>query len=57
MAKLPNVARWVKAIDERPAVKKALAEVDAVRAKTTPFDKAEAVTLDKVFGRGQFAAA
>jgi GSH-dependent disulfide-bond oxidoreductase len=57
MAKLPNVARWVKAIDERPAVKKALAEVDAVRARTTPFDKAEAVTLDKVFGRGQFAAA
>jgi GST-like protein len=57
MAKLPNVARWVKAIDERPAVKAALAKVDAVRAQTTPFDKAEAVTLDKVFGRGQFAAA
>ena len=33
MAKLPNIARWVKAIDERPAVKKALAEVDAVRAQ------------------------
>jgi GSH-dependent disulfide-bond oxidoreductase len=57
MAKLPNIARWIKTIDERPAVKKALAEVDAVRAKTTPFDKAEAATLDKVFGRGQFAAA
>ena len=57
MAKLPNVARWVKAIDERPAVKKALAEVDAVRARTTPFDKAEAAKLDKMFGRGQFAAA
>jgi GST-like protein len=57
MAKLPNVARWVKVIDERPAVKKALAEVDAVRARTTPFDKAEAGTLDKMFGRGQFAAA
>jgi hypothetical protein len=57
MAKLPNVARWVKAIDERAAVKAALAKVDAVRAQTTPFDKAEAVTLDKVFGRGQFAAA
>ena len=56
MAKLPNIARWIKQIDERPAVKKALAEVDAVRARTTPFDKAEAVTLDKVFGRGQFAA-
>jgi GST-like protein len=57
MAKLPNIARWVKAIDERPAVKKALAEVEAVRARTTPFDKAEAATLDKVFGRGEFAAA
>jgi GSH-dependent disulfide-bond oxidoreductase len=57
MAKVPNIARWVKAIDERPAVKKALGEVDAVRARTTPFDKAEAATLDKVFGRGEFAAA
>jgi GST-like protein len=56
MAKLPNVARWVKTIDERPAVKAALAKVDTVRAQTTPFDKAEAQTLDKVFGRGQFAA-
>jgi GST-like protein len=56
-AKLPNVTRWVKAIDERPAVKKALAAVEEVRGRTTAFDKAEAVTLDRVFGRGQFAAA
>jgi GST-like protein len=56
MAKYPNVARWVKAIDERPAVKAALAKVDAVRSQTTPFDKAPAETLDKVFGRGKFAA-
>jgi len=55
-AKVPNIVRWVQTIEARPAVKKALAAVDAVRAKTTPFDKAEAVTLDKVFGRGQFAA-
>ena len=55
--KLANIQRWVKAIDERPAVKKALAEVDAVRGQTTPFDKAEAATLDKVFGRGEYAAA
>jgi GST-like protein len=55
--KFPNIARWVAAIDERPAVKKALAGVDAVRARTTPFDKAEAATLDRVFGRGEFAAA
>jgi GST-like protein len=56
-ARLPNIQRWVKAIDERPAVQKALAEVDAVRARTTPFDKAEAATLDRVFGRGEYAAA
>jgi len=56
-AKFPNVTRWVKAIDERPAVKQALAKVDAVRAATTPFDKAAAPDLDKMFGRGKFAAA
>jgi GSH-dependent disulfide-bond oxidoreductase len=56
-AKLPNIARWVAAINERPAVKKALAEVDAVRARTTPFDKAEPAVLDRVFGRGEYAAA
>jgi len=56
-AKYPNAMRWVKAIDERPAVKKALAAVDEVRARTTAFDKATAENLDKVFGRGQFAAA
>ncbi|MGD0104526.1 MAG: glutathione S-transferase N-terminal domain-containing protein [Rhodopila sp.] len=56
-AKLPHVTRWVTAIDERPAVQKALAAVEAVRAQTTASDKAEAATLDKVFGRGQFAAA
>ena len=55
-AKLPNVTRWVKAIDQRPAVIKALAETDAVRARTTPFDKAEPAALDKIFGRGEFAA-
>jgi GST-like protein len=55
-AKLPNVTRWVKEIDQRPAVQKALAQVEIVRGRTTPFDKAEAVVLDKVFGRGQFAA-
>ncbi len=56
-AKLPNITRWVKMIDERPAVKQALAAVEAVRGQTTAFDKAEAVSLDKMFGRGQFAAA
>lgn len=56
-AKIPNITRWVKKIDERPAVKKALTEVDAVRARTTAFDKADPADLDKLFGRGQFAAA
>jgi GST-like protein len=55
-AKLPNVTRWVNALNERPAVKKALAAVEEVRARTTAFDKAEPANLDKLFGRGQFAA-
>ena len=56
-AKFPHTMAWVAKIGERPAVKAALAKVDAVRAATTPFDKASAENLDKVFGRGQFAAA
>lgn len=56
-AKLTNITRWVTRIDERPGVKRALAQVDAVRGRTTPPDKAESANLDKLFGRGQFAAA
>jgi GSH-dependent disulfide-bond oxidoreductase len=52
-----NVMRWVGVIDARPAVKRAPAAVDDVRAKTTQFDKAQPDMLDKVFGRGQYAAA
>ena len=55
--KYPNVMRWVGVINERPAVKKALAAVEEVRNRTTAFDKAEADKLDKVFGRGAYAAA
>ena len=55
--KYKNVMRWVGVISERPAVKRALAAVDDVRAKTTQFDKAQANDLDRLFGRGQFAAA
>jgi GST-like protein len=56
-AKYQNVQRWVAVIDERPAVKRALAAVDDVRGKTTGFDNAQPAMLDKVFGRGQFATA
>jgi GSH-dependent disulfide-bond oxidoreductase len=55
--KYKNVMRWVSVIDQRPAVKKALAAVDDVRAKTTQFDKAQPNDLDRLFGRGQHAAA
>lgn len=51
-----KVAAWVETIAARPAVTKALAAVDEVRTKTTQFDKAKPEVLDKVFGRGQFAA-
>jgi GST-like protein len=56
-AKFANIARWVATIDARPAVKAALAKVEDVRTKTTAFDKAEPDKLDKMFGRGQYAAA
>ncbi|HTW71948.1 MAG TPA: hypothetical protein VME47_18830 [Acetobacteraceae bacterium] len=49
--------RWVATINERPAVKKALTAVDEVRGRTTAFDEAEADKLDKLFGRGTYAAA
>ncbi len=55
--KYKNVMRWVGVINERPAVKKALAAADDVRGKTTAFDKAQPDALDKVFGRGRYAAA
>ncbi len=38
--KYKNVMRWAGVIDQGRAVKKALATVDDVRAKTTQFDKA-----------------
>ena len=50
-----NVARWTATIAARPAVVRALAAVDQVRAETTAFDKAKPETLDRVFGRGAFA--
>jgi GSH-dependent disulfide-bond oxidoreductase len=57
LSRFPNVARWVAAIDARPAVQAALAKVAEVRAATTQFDKAEPPVLDRLFGRGAHAAA
>ena len=55
--KYPNVTRWVGVINERPAVKSALAAVDYIRSRTTAFDKAEPDHMDRLFGRGVHAAA
>jgi hypothetical protein len=55
-AKYPKLMAWVATVARRPAVVKALAAVDAVRARTTQFDKAAPDLLDKVFGRGAYAA-
>jgi GSH-dependent disulfide-bond oxidoreductase len=54
-ADYPSLFAWVDKIAARPAVGRALAAVDAVRARTTQFDKAAPETLDRVFGRGRFA--
>jgi GST-like protein len=53
----PHLMKWVATIAARPGVVKALAATDDIRARTTAFDKAAPEVLDKVFGRGQFAAA
>ena len=55
--KYPNVLRWVDTIAARPAVIRALKAVDEVRGRTTQFDKADADVVDKMMGRGQYAAA
>ncbi len=53
----PKVVAWAAKIAERPATKRALAAVEELRAKLTGFDKAQADTLDRVFGRGAYTAA
>jgi GST-like protein len=52
----PRVADWAARIAARPAVAKALATVEEVRSRLTSFDQAAPETLDKLFGRGTFAA-
>jgi GSH-dependent disulfide-bond oxidoreductase len=56
-SRFTNISRWVDTIGARPAVQRALAAVDKVRAETTQFDKAAPANLDRLFGRGQYAAA
>ena len=56
-ADYPKLMAWVGTIAARPAVVRALAKVDEVRAKTTQFDKADAEAMDRLFGRGKHAAA
>jgi GSH-dependent disulfide-bond oxidoreductase len=55
-ADYPKLMAWVTTIAARPAVKRALAAVDDVRTKTTQFDRAGAEAMDRLFGRGRFAA-
>jgi GSH-dependent disulfide-bond oxidoreductase len=55
--KFSNVQRWVETIAARPAVQRALAAVDKVRGETTAYDKAKPQHLDRLFGRGAYAAA
>lgn len=50
----PNLGRWFSAIMERPAVKRALAKIDAITSKR---DTAAPEDLDRLFGRGAFARA
>jgi GSH-dependent disulfide-bond oxidoreductase len=56
-ADYPKLMAWVTTIALRPAVARALAKVEEVRAKTTQFDKADAAAMDRLFGRGRHAAA
>jgi GST-like protein len=55
-ADYPKLMAWVSTINTRPAVTRALAAVDDVRAKTTQFDKAGHEAKDRLFGRGRHAA-
>jgi len=51
-AENPNIARWFKAIAERPAAKRM---IDIVSKITSERDKATDENKDRMFGRGRFA--
>jgi GST-like protein len=50
----PNLARWFEAIAARPATKRALAKIDAIKSSR---DNAKPEDLDRIFGRGRFSRA
>jgi len=50
----PTLARWFKSIDERPAVKAALAKVAAIKSNR---DTASEDQKDRFFNRGRYARA
>ncbi|MCC7347206.1 MAG: glutathione S-transferase N-terminal domain-containing protein [Variibacter sp.] len=52
LADVPHVQAWFEGIATRPAVKRALAKVDAIQ---TARDNAAPEALDRLFGRGKFA--
>jgi GST-like protein len=50
----PNLARWFKAIDERPPVKAALAKIAAIKSNR---ETATEDQKDRFFNRGRYALA
>jgi GST-like protein len=52
-----NLQRWVGLVQQRPAVQRALAFTDKLRASLTKYSEATPDQRDRLFGRGQFSRA